>query len=63
MLAAITWRGDETFTVLDLKSGIPQLTIDTGMGIYGLGIVGNTVVIVSEENIITWNIPTGGYII
>jgi len=48
---------DGTATVLDLSSGIPRLTIDAGMGIYGLRVGGGTVVAVGHGKIITWNLP------
>ena len=47
-------------TVVDLKSGVPQLTIDTGTHIYGLTIAESTVVVAGERKIITWNLPMGG---
>jgi len=58
-LAAVVRKRDETVTVLDLKSGIPRLTIDTGMEVYGLGVTGSSIVVVSDENIVTWNLPAG----
>ena len=58
-LAAVTRMGDETVTVLDLKSGVPQLIIDTSMKVHGLGVNGSTVVVVGEGKIITWSLPEG----
>ena len=48
---------DNTATVLDLRSGVPWLTIDAGVKIYGLRVVGSTVAVVGEGKIITWNLP------
>ena len=62
VLAAIVRLEDEIVTVLDLKSGIPILTIHTGMGVYGLGITGSSIVIVGDGKIVTWNIPIGDHI-
>ena len=62
-LAAVTpWRGT-TVTVLDLKSSVPRLIIDTGMEVYGLGVAGGTIVIIGYDDnstgkkFVTWNIP------
>ena len=62
-LAAITQQESMVVTILDLKSGVPRLTIDTGMMVSGLGIAGETVVIAGYKDkyggkkIVTWNIP------
>ena len=50
-------------TVLDLKSGITQLTIETSMKIYGLGVTRDTVIIVGDGKVTAWNLPTGGFIL
>ena len=49
--------------VLDLKSGAPWLIIDAGMKIYGLRVAGSTVVVVGNDKISTWNLPTRGCIL
>jgi len=46
-----------TATVIDLRSGIPRLTIDAGMGISSVGVGGGTVVAVGHSMIVTWNLP------
>ena len=57
---AVTARlQDNVATVLDLRSGTPQLIIDTGTSIYGLKISESVVVIVGDRKIITWNLPIG----
>lgn len=62
-LAAITQWGNEVVTVLDLKSGIPYLTIDADMSVYGLGVVGRIVVVVGDGMIVTWDLPIGDCIL
>jgi WD40 repeat protein len=46
-------------TIFDLRSGDPRLIIDTGMKICGLGVTGNTVIVVGEGKITTWDLPEG----
>jgi len=58
-LAAAARLGSDMTTVLDLRTGIPRLTIDTGMTIYGLGVAESTVVVVGDSEIVTWNLPKG----
>jgi len=48
-----------TATVLDLKSGDPRLIVDAGMGIIGLRVTLDTIVVVGEGKIVTWTLPTG----
>jgi hypothetical protein len=50
-------------TVLDLKSGVPWLVIDTGMQIWGLGVAGDTIAVVGDRRIITWNLPAGDHVL
>jgi len=58
-LAAVVRKRDKTITVVDLKSGIPRLTIDTGMEVCGLGLTGSSIVVVDDEEVVTWNLPAG----
>jgi len=51
--------GGNIATVVNLKSGDPRLIVDTGMKICGLGVTVDTVVVVGEGKIITWNLPVG----
>ena len=60
-LAVIGQLEGDTATVLDLKSGVPWLTIDTGVQIIGLGVAGGTTVVVGNEKIITWSLPAGDH--
>ncbi|KAF9642005.1 hypothetical protein BDM02DRAFT_3124930 [Thelephora ganbajun] len=55
-LAAVARTRDETVTVLDLNSGIPRLTIDTGMRVSAVGVAGSVVAVVGEREIVTWNL-------
>ena len=59
MFAAVARQRDETVIVLNLKSGVPQLTIDADMEVYGLGVIGNTVTVIGDVEFITWDLPTG----
>ncbi|KAF9646358.1 hypothetical protein BDM02DRAFT_3188908 [Thelephora ganbajun] len=59
VLAAAARMKDETVTVLDLNSGIPRLTIDTGMKVYAVGVAGSAVVVVGWGKIVTWNLSAG----
>ena len=52
-------RNQGTVTLLDLGSGEPRLTIDTGMWreVLCLGMTDDTVVVVYGTEIVTWNVP------
>ena len=50
-------RRDQVVTVLGLKTGVPQLTIDTYIDVYGLRQIGNTIVVIGDKKAITWNLP------
>ena len=58
-LAVVAMRRENTVTVLGLKSGVPQLTIDTSIEVQGLGVVGDTVVVIGDRKAITWDLPGG----
>ena len=69
MLAVFAMVDGKTVTVLDLKSGVPQLTIDTGMKVYGVRVIGNVITVIGVWRsttfgwkVITWDLPTGGRI-
>lgn len=57
--AVVAMQKDTTVTVLDLKSGAPRLTIDADMEVYGLGVIGNTVAVIGDWSVVTWNLPAG----
>lgn len=69
VLAAVAQRRGMMVTILDLKSGVPRLTFDTGMEVYGLGVTENTIVIlgydddIGSKKFVTWSIPTGGCVL
>ena len=60
-LAAFARQRDSTVVVLDLKSSLPPLTIDTGMDIFGLGGIENTIVVIGYKKISTWSLPRGDF--
>ena len=59
MFAAVAEKMDNTVTVLNLKSGVPQLTIDTSMNVFGLGMIGNVVAVIGNPKVMAWNLPAG----
>ena len=59
VLAVVARRKDTTVTVLNLKSGIPQLTIDVGTEVHGLQVIGDTIAIVDTWKMVGWNLHTG----
>jgi hypothetical protein len=46
-----------TAVVFNLKSGVPQLTISVDICIHGLGLTGNTVVVMGNRKVIAWDLP------
>ena len=58
-LAVVAREKEKTVAVIDLKSGLPQLTIDTPMEVYGFRVIENTVVVIGDGSIVTWNLPEG----
>ena len=57
--AVFSRKGDSTVTVLDFRSGVPQLTINTGMKVRALGVTGDIIVTMSDEGATTWKVPEG----
>ena len=57
-LVAFARSEQKTITILDLQSGDLRLTIDTGIGVEDLGVNGNTIIVISKEEIVTWNLAT-----
>ena len=55
--AVVAKRKGSTVTVLNLESGVPQLTIDAGMEVCGLGVIGNTIIVMGNWKAITWDLP------
>ena len=60
-LAAIARQADNTVAVIDIKSGLPQLTIHAGMQVHGLVVIENAVVVIGSKKITTWNLPSGNF--
>ena len=58
-LAAFAQQGGNVVTIFNLLTGDLQLAIDTDMGVVCLGMTGSTLVVVGEENIVTWDLPGG----
>ena len=62
LLVAVAQRLGNTITVIDLKSGNPQMVINTDIIICGIGITESQIVVVGDRKIITWELPTGDYV-
>ena len=58
-LAAFAQRKGSKVTILDLKSGLPQLTINTGVEVLGIRVIEDTIVVVSDGRVATWKLPDG----
>jgi len=58
MVAVVAMQKENTAIVLDLKSGVLQLTIDAGMEVLGLSVVGNKVFVLGKQKAVAWNLPT-----
>lgn len=61
-LVAAAWKRDNMVMVLNLQSGLPQLTIDTSMEIYGLRPIKNTIVVIGHTKIVTWDLSKGNFL-
>jgi len=48
---------DERVVVVNLNSGVQQLTIDTDMQVYGLRVIGNAVFVAGRCEAIAWDLP------
>ena len=57
--AAFARQGENTVTIIDLKSGEQKWNADVGLEIGCVGMAGGTVIIVGEDSIVTWNLPSG----
>ena len=58
-LAVIARQRDRIVTVLNLKTGVPQSTINASRGVYGLGVVGDTVIVIGFWTATAWNLSAG----
>ena len=54
---AVARLDDNVVVILDLESGIPYLTIDTGLTVHGLRVIENVVAVIGDGKIVTWNLP------
>ena len=59
VLAVVARQKDNMVKVLDLNSGVLQLTIDVDMKVYGLQVTRDTVIVVGTSKVIAWILPTG----
>ena len=59
-LAAFVQLCESTVTVLDLQSGDPQLSVETGMKVLGLQVTMSAIIVVGEKKVVTWNLPAVG---
>jgi WD40 repeat protein len=59
---AVTMEGYKTVTVSNLKYDIPRLTIDAGVEVLSLRLIGNTVVVMGNWKVITWDLSVEGCI-
>ena len=60
MFAVVARKRDNVVKTVDLRSGVLQLTIDTGKEVRGVGVKGNnTIAVVDERKVVTWELPTG----
>ena len=57
--AVFARQGQNTVTIIDLRSGERKWNTDVGLEIGCVGIAGGTVVVVGQDSIITWNLPGG----
>ena len=62
-LAAVTRRLGNMVTVLHLKSGDPQLVIDTSMEVCAIRMAKSTIVVTDGRKIVTWDLPIGDYVL
>ena len=58
-LVAIVGQLSNVVTVLDVKSGNPHFVINTGIEVCGMRITERSVITVSHEKAITWELPAG----
>ena len=58
-LVVVARRGDEIMTVFDLKSGVSRLVINNSVGVYGLRVIGRTIIVMSDGKVFTWNLSGG----
>ena len=62
-LVVVAQKLGNIVTVLDLESGSPQLVIDAGINICGIGITGSKIIVVGDGKIITWELPARDHLL
>jgi len=63
MFAVVARSGENRVTAIDLRSGVPRLTIDAGTEVYGLRVnENNTITVAGDQEVVTWDLPTGDLI-
>ena len=62
VLAVVARQEDNMVTVLNPNSCIPQLTIDAGMEVSGLQVTRDTVAVVGNWKVVTWNLPANDHV-
>jgi WD40 repeat protein len=60
MLAMVVIQESDMVIVLNLKSGVLHLTIDTDMEVHGLRVIENTIVAIGSRKVIAWDLPVRG---
>lgn len=58
-MVAVARLRDNVATVVNVTSCFPQFIIDTGIEILGLGVTGDTVIVVGNGKVVTWSLPVG----
>ena len=58
-LVAVAQRLGKTVSILNIKSGNPQLVIDTDMEICGMGVVERKIIVVCKGKAVAWELPAG----
>ena len=57
-LAIVTRAEHKVVIVLDLRDGLPQLTIDVSARVNAIQVIGSTAFVLSAGNVFAWGIPT-----
>ena len=58
-LAAFARQGGNVVTIFNLLTGDSQSAVDTNVGVLCLGMTENTLIVVGERRIVTWDLPGG----
>ena len=60
--AVVARQGDTVVMILSLKSGVSQHTINVGMVVCGLQLIGDTIAVVCNKKVMIWNLLSGDWI-